>query len=176
MPMSIESVSVGSIMTKGVRTANPSQPFKAVANVMSLYNIGSVVISDAENGLPAGIITEKDIVRIAGTSEVILTQLVASDIMSKPVITINPKGSVKDAIQTMQLRNIRRLPVVDNEKKTMVGIVTDSDIFRAIMRSQTMIITVNQSVIIEQYRPVYERLSEFMLDEMLLPSPRSGNQ
>ena len=104
-----------------------------------------------------------------------MLELLAYDIMSKPVITINAKSSIRDAIQTMQLKNIRRLPVFDNEKKMTVGIVTDKDIFRAIIKSQSMIATVSQSLIIEQYRPVYERLSEFVLTDILLPRT-SGNQ
>ena len=39
-----------------------------------------------------------------------------------------------------------------------------------------MITTVSESIIIEQYRPVYERLSEFMLGEMLLPRSSGNNQ
>lgn len=56
-----------------------------------------------------------------------------------------------------------------------VGIVTDKDIFRAIITSPSMTTTVSESIIIEQYRPVYEQLSEFVLGEMLLPRS-SGNQ
>ncbi len=85
--MSIESVIVDTIMTKDVKTAKPAQTFNSVASIMRQNNIGSVVITETQNNLPAGIITERDVVRIAGTTEVLLTQLVAFDIMSKPVIT-----------------------------------------------------------------------------------------
>ena len=57
----------------------------------------------------------------------------------------------------------------------IIGMVTDKDIFRAIIKNQSMIATVSESLIIEEYRPVYERLSEFVLGEMLLPTSR-GNQ
>src|SRR5215211_8012864 len=102
--MSIESVMVDTIMTKDVKTVKPAQTFKSVASMMSQNNIGSIVIIETENNLPAGIITERDVVRIAGTTEILLAHLVASDIMSKPVITINSKSSIKDAIETMQLK------------------------------------------------------------------------
>ena len=171
--MSIESVTVESIMTKNVKTANEGQSVNAVASIMSENNIGSVVITEREN-IPVGIITERDIVRISGTTEIFMLQLLAHDIMSKPVITINARSSIKDAIQTMQLKNIRRLPVINSEKRMMVGIVTDSDIFRAIMKSQYLLTTVSESIVIEQYKPVYERLSEFMLGEMLLPTTGSN--
>ena len=177
--MSIESVTVESIMTKDVKTANKDQGVNVVASIMSENNIGSVVITEGEDNTPIGIITERDIIRIFGTTKIlkVLTlQLHAHDIMSKPVITINARSSIKDAIQTMQLNNIRRLPIVNSEKRMMVGIVTDSDIFRAIMKSQSLLTTFSESIVIEQYKPVYERLSEFMLGEMLLPTTTNNNQ
>ena len=87
--------------------------------------------------------------------------------MSKPVITIDSRSSLQDAIQTMKMKNIRRLPVVNSEGK-MVGIITDKDIFRAIINSQTLLTSISENVKIE-YRPMYERLSEFVIGEMLLP-------
>ena len=57
--------------------------------------------------------------------------------MSKPVVTINAESSIQDAIQSMKLNNIRRLPVVNREGR-MVGIIADKDIFRAIINSQSL--------------------------------------
>ncbi|AFU58972.1 CBS domain-containing protein [Candidatus Nitrososphaera gargensis Ga9.2] len=96
-----------------------------------------------------------------------MLQMSARDIMSKPVITIDAMGSIRDALQTMELNNIRRLPVIDKEKK-IVGIVTDKDIFRALMRSQSLVASFCESLLVE-YRPVYERLGEFMLGEVPFP-------
>ena len=45
--------------------------------------------------------------------------------MSKPSITISINSSIRDAIQTMQQKNIRGLVIVDKEK--MVGIITDKE-------------------------------------------------
>ena len=56
--------------------------------------------------------------------------------MSTPLITITTANSVKDAIETMQLSNIRRLPVTGNKNNNMAGIVTDKDILRAITNDQ----------------------------------------
>ncbi len=77
---------------------------------------------------------------------------------------------MKDALQEMELHDIRRLPVVDKDK-TMVGIVTDKDIFRALMKSQMLITSFCESLTVE-YKPVYERLSEFMLGEMQTPGDK----
>lgn len=173
--MSIESVPVSNVMVRNVKTAEENQSVNSIAKMMSENNIGSVVIvkSNDVEGL-SGIITERDIVRIAGAAQISsILQLIARDIMSKPVITIDFASSIQDAIQSMKLNNIRRLPVVDREGK-MVGIIADKDIFRAIINSQSLAASISENVAIE-YRPMYERLSEFVLGEMLLPGDSSHN-
>jgi CBS domain-containing protein len=166
--MSMESIRIESVMTKEVKTAKATQTASAVASIMIQNNIGSVVITETENNFPVGIITERDIVRLAGTSQTLMLHLIARDIMSKPVITIDAASSIQDAIQSMKLNNIRRLPVVDREGKKIVGILADKDIFRAIINSQSLAASISENVTIE-YRPMYERLNEFMMGEMLLP-------
>jgi CBS domain-containing protein len=166
--MSMESIRIESVMTKEVKTAKATQTASAVASIMIQNNIGSVVITETENNFPVGIITERDIVRLAGTSQTLMLHLIARDIMSKPVITIDVASSIQDAIQSMKLNNIRRLPVVDREGKKIVGIIADKDIFRAIINSQSLAASISENVTIE-YRPMYERLNEFMMGEMLLP-------
>jgi CBS domain-containing protein len=167
--MSIESITISSVMVRDVKTAKESQTVKAVAKIMADNNIGSVVIVKNANDpdRPVGIVTERDIVRIAGAEKALTLQMPAREVMSKPVITIDAMGSIRDALQTMELNNIRRLPVVDKEKK-MVGIVTDKDVFRALMRSQSLVASFCESFLVE-YKPVYERLGEFMLGEMPFP-------
>ena len=173
--MSIESVRVSDIMVRNIKTAEENQSINTIAKMMSDNNIGSVVIVKSNDvGVLSGIITERDIVRIAGAAQTssTLLQLTARDIMSKPVITIDEGSSIQDAIQSMKLNNIRRLPVVNREGE-MVGIITDKDIFRAIINNQSLVASISENVTIE-YRPVYERFSEFMMGEMLLPRD-SGN-
>jgi CBS domain-containing protein len=174
--MGIESVSVSNIMVRNVKTAEEDQSINAIAKVMSKDNIGTVVIvKTGEIERLAGIITERDIVRIAAAASDKSSstfQLLARDIMSKPVITIDAASSIQDAIESMKLNNIRRLPVVDRERK-MVGIISDKDIFRAILNNQSLVASVSENVIIE-YRPMYERFSEFVMGEMLLPRGSSN--
>lgn len=170
--MSIEAVSVESIMTRGVKCVNERQSVKAVASIMSTNNIGSVIVTENED-VPVGIITETDIVRIAGLTEAFLPHLLAIDIMSKPVIPIYVGSSIQDAIQTMKLNNVRRLPVLDKGAR-MVGIITDKDIFRAIINSQSLVSSIIESATIE-HRPIYQRLSEFMIGEMVLPQGSNAN-
>jgi len=166
--MSIESITVSTVMARNVITAKESQTVKTVARIMTDSHIGSVVIvRNTDANRPVGIITERDIVRIAGAEQALTLQMPVHDIMSKPIIAIAEMSSIKDALQTMELNNIRRLPVVDKEE-IMVGIVTDKDIFKALMKNQSLVASFCENLLVD-YRPVYERLSEFMLGEMPMP-------
>jgi CBS domain-containing protein len=183
--MSIESIPVASLMSKSVKTETSDQNIRAVCKIMNENNIGSVVIvnkgKDQKNGnnndnnnanKPVGIITERDIVRIMGTLEPSLLITPVHELMSKPLITILSNNSIKDAIQTMQVKNIRRLVVVEKEEKdddnnNMVGIITDKDIFRAIMKNQSLIPSILNDELLTQHKPVYEQFSEYWFGDIL---------
>jgi CBS domain-containing protein len=182
--MSIESIPVASLMSKSVKIETSDQNIRAVCKIMNENNIGSVVIvnkgKDQKNGnnndnknvnKPVGIITERDIVRIMGTLEPSLLIRPVHELMSKPLITISPNSSIKDAIQTMQVKNIRRLVVVEKEEKDddniMVGIITDKDIFRAIMKNQSLIPSILNDELLAQHKPVYEQFSEYWFGDIL---------
>ena len=128
--MSIESIPVSSFMTTNIITQPEDQNIRAVSRTMYENNIGSIVIvknnnnKDRDNDInnnnnkqPVGIITERDVVRILGSLEQDLLKIPVRQLMSKPLITISPNSSIKDAMQTMQLKNIRRLVVVEKEEE-----------------------------------------------------------
>ena len=182
--MSIESTPVSSLMTRNVITQTEDQNVHAVSKTMHENNIGSVVIvrnKDRDNDIsssnkPIGIITERDIVRILGLLEPSLLKAPIRALMSKPVITISPDGSIKDAMQTMQLKNIRRLVVVDVEKEgkenkhddnKMIGIITDKDIFRSIMKNQDLIPSFLSQQLPVERKTMYEQFSEYWFDDIL---------
>ncbi|MEW5839640.1 CBS domain-containing protein [Nitrososphaera sp.] len=168
--MSIESMPVSSIMTKQVKTAREGQTIRAVAAMMTEHGIGSIVVTGEDGVSIKGIITERDIVKLVGSPQTSFAAPV-KDVMKKPVVTAHVMTSLRDAIQAMEARNIRRLPVVDSGGK-MVGIVTDKDIFRAIIKSQALLSGILSDNVLVEYKPMYERLSEFMMSEIYLPGGR----
>jgi CBS domain-containing protein len=142
-----EVIPVSEFMTTNVVTANENQSVRYVCKLMCNKKVGSVVIleklseskasSTAKEGTVVGIVTERDYVHLLGFSDMFLVDVPVSEIMSKPLITIKKFASINDAISTMQVKNIRRLPVVDNIGK-MIGIITDKDILKAIMTNQSL--------------------------------------
>jgi len=129
--MSKESELVSTIMSTNVKTATEEETIQTVCKSMYENQIGSiVVVKRTVDGInPIGIITERDIVRQIGSSELFIVQAPIRQIMSTPLVTIRPNSLIRDAIETMRLKNISRLPVIDN-KGIMVGIVTYKDLLK----------------------------------------------
>ena len=57
--------------------------------------------------------------------------------MSRPIITLSPNNSIKDAIRSMQQNNIRRILVM--EQGHIEGILTGKDIFKVIINNRALI-------------------------------------
>ena len=106
-------------MTKNVVTAEASQPVRDILQVMADKGIGCVVIT--EKSCPTGILTERDIVRRILQKDQILG-LQAKEIMTQPLISVTPDTPVIDALNLMSEKNIRRLPVAQDNR--LEGIIT----------------------------------------------------
>jgi CBS domain-containing protein len=120
---------IGQIMSKPVRTVKPDEKLSAAVAVMDNNSIGSVVVLDGETAI--GIITEGDVVKqMLKGAQVLLEP--ARQVMSKPVITGTPDMIVQDAVNLMLENRIRQLPIVEGSK--LVGIVTDRDLMRSVLR------------------------------------------
>jgi CBS domain-containing protein len=168
--MSLESVSISSVMITDVKTAGENQSIQAACNILYKNKIGSVVItknSTSENNeskVPVGIVTERDIVRLVSLPD--NKRLVHEPVhllMRSPLITINPNSSIVEAMQTMQQKDIRRLPVVDNKEK-LLGIVTDKDIFRLILKNQSLLASsaTSDQMLVDQ-QSIYGKFTDYWL-------------
>jgi len=114
---------VKSVMNKNVVIAKKDITLKEATEVMTKLHIGCLVIS--ENQKILGIITSSDILKAIANDKNPNTVL-AEEIMSKNVITIDPDKRIEDAVDLMMKHGIKKLPVVSNDK--IEGIITASDI------------------------------------------------
>ena len=165
---SLETTSVSSFMTRDVKTEKEDQNVLTACRIMHENNIGSVIVvkkDDKNNTNPTGIITERDVVRLIGSLDPSLLHTPLRDMMSKPLITISTNGSVKDAIQLMQQKNIRRLVISDGER--MVGIITDKDLFRSIMNNQELIPSLLGDRLIVEPKTVYDQFGQYWFSDIL---------
>ena len=80
------------------------------------------------NDKPLGIITESDIIKKVVAENLKASDVYVEEIMSSPIIVIDPYSALEEAMKIMGKCNIRRLPVV--EKGKLIGIITHKDISR----------------------------------------------
>jgi len=170
--MSIDSISISSFMSTKIITDTQDQNIFSASKKMDENNIGSVIIVDNEiNKMAVGIITERDVVRILGKLEPWFLSTPLSTLMSKPLITIRSNGSLRDGIQTMYSKNIRRLPVISDKEKSgkIVGIVTDKDIFRMLMKNQNLVQSLlSDNMMSQNIETIHERFAEYWFGDILI--------
>lgn len=170
--MSIDSISVSSFMTTKLVTDTEDQNIFSASKKMDENNVGSVILVDNERDKRAvGIITERDVVRILGKLEPWLLSTPLSAVMSKPLITIRANGSLRDGIQTMYSKNIRRLPVISGKEKTgeIIGIITDKDIVRILIRNQNLIQSLlSDNSLSQNIQTIHERFAEYWFGDTLI--------
>lgn len=114
---------VTELMTTDVETCTPDTTLQEVATRMLELDVGSIPVSD-DNKLH-GIITDRDIVTRGIAAQFSLDTPV-SQILSSNMITGTKDMDVEDAASLMAQNQIRRLPIVENDK--VVGIVALGDI------------------------------------------------
>ena len=117
-------IKVKDVMVKKDRlvTASPDESVKDAAIKMFSRGVGSVLIVDDDKLL--GIFTERDLVKVVASDKPVYTKL--KDVMTTGLITVSPEESLSRAALIMSERNIRHLPVVENDR--LVGIVSARDI------------------------------------------------
>ena len=110
---------VSEIMDKDPAILDLSTSIIEAAKVMRNRGISSVLVSDPQSGIIKGIVTERDILYRVVAEAVGIFKVNIGKIMSSPLITVGKKTSSLDAILLMRKKGMRRLPVIDDDGKTV---------------------------------------------------------
>ena len=113
------------IMTSTVITASEGMLLTDIIKLLLRWHISGLPIVD-DKGKLVGIITEHDVVYFALSGYAADT--VASEVMTKNLVTYSPDTLVVEVINYFAAHRIRRVPVV--EKGEVVGIISRRDIVR----------------------------------------------
>jgi len=111
------------VMTPNPRTVSPSDTIQNAARVMRDEDTGVVPV--VENGRAIGMLTDRDIA-IRAVADGSQPNRPVRDIITSAVVTATPDMSTREAAQLMSEHQIRRLPVVENER--LVGIISLGDL------------------------------------------------
>ncbi|MHC1578087.1 CBS domain-containing protein [ANME-1 cluster archaeon ex4572_4] len=124
MGIEAKTLEVRDVMTPRVVTADEETPLTKVSTEMEVAGIGSVVIT--RQGKPVGIVTERDIALNVIMKDRMPSEVKVKEVMSSPLVTIDPFASVEKACELLAEKRIRRLPVVEAEAEgdRLVGIIS----------------------------------------------------
>ncbi|WP_300513637.1 CBS domain-containing protein [Aliiroseovarius sp.] len=112
----------------GVLTVKPGTKVAAASALLSEKRIGAVIVS--EDGVrPAGILSERDVVRELGSRGSPCLDDVVDNIMTSDLVTCVPSDRAIQVLQVMTEKRFRHMPVMDGDK--MVGVVSIGDVVKA---------------------------------------------
>lgn len=115
---------VRDIMTKEIVMIEGSESTLEAAKLMADRGISSLFV--VKDGVPVGIVTERDFIKKVCAKELAISQVNVEDIMSKILTTAEPETPIEVAVQRMVNHKIRRLPILERGK--IVGIITVTDL------------------------------------------------
>ena len=122
------------ISRKGVSAiaVPPDTPVIEALRIMSEKNIGSVLVMDG--GEYVGIMTERDYSRKVALKGKSSADTKVADIMSTDLPAVSPGDTVEHCMQLMSEKNIRYLPVFENDM--LAGVISMSDVVKETIIAQ----------------------------------------
>jgi CBS domain-containing protein len=117
---------IRNIMTKTIVTIDENKTALEAARLMSERGISSLIVM--KDGMPKGILTERDFIKKVCAKELHISQVKIANIMSKIRTYADPDTPIEVAVQRMVNQRIRRLPII--QEGQVVGIVTVTDLAR----------------------------------------------
>jgi CBS domain-containing protein len=124
--------SVRDTMTSQPTSIDSSQSVVDAARALRDEDVGSLPVTD--QGRLIGVITDRDIV-VRVVAEGRADSATVADALSRNPITVTPEHDLDDALKLMARHQVRRLPVVEDER--LVGIVAQADVALVAKEKQT---------------------------------------
>ncbi len=113
------------VMTRGVECVGPHESVRAAARKMKLYNVGALPV--CEHDRLVGMLTDRDIAIRCDAEGLDPTTCLVRDVMTPGVVYAYEDQPVAEAERIMQVRQIRRLVVLDQNRR-LAGIVSLGDL------------------------------------------------
>jgi len=117
-------------------TAGKDYSLLSVIELMRVYRVGAVVITDPDKK-PLGIITESDVIKAVHESNGNVSMKTAGDVMSSPVICLKPDDTLENASILMSTHRIRRIPVAKDG--VLAGLISYRDLTEDLRKTYYML-------------------------------------
>jgi CBS domain-containing protein len=122
-------MSIGALCNRNVVAVSREMSVVDAARLMRSEHIGDVLVLEdsAEGRIPAGIVTDRDIVVQVVAAGLDPATLKLRDVLVAPLVTADEHESCADTIRLMTLNGVRRMPVVD-QAGCLIGVITLDDL------------------------------------------------
>lgn len=116
------------VMTENPVCCLPTDSVSSAAIKMKDENVGSIpVVESEESGKLIGIVTDRDLAVQVVANNCNTQSTHVADVMTKDVITCYLDDDLQVAVDAMAQHQLRRIPVVDHDKR-IVGIISQADV------------------------------------------------
>jgi CBS domain-containing protein len=116
---------VKDVMTKEVNTCTPKTDLAAVAESIWMRDCGVLPVVD-ERGQVVGMITDRDVCIATGCRRRDPATILVSEVMTRQVYSCSSEADIREALQIMKQKQVRRLPVIDSAGK-LCGVLSLND-------------------------------------------------
>lgn len=125
---------VRDLMTRDPILVDADTPLPKVADLIERADVSGLPVVDAQGDL-VGVISRTDLIRARATDDLWSRWpgLAARHLMTQPALTVSAETPVPEAIRRMESEHVHRLVVVADDGRTPIGIISTTDVVRAIV-------------------------------------------
>ncbi len=128
---------VADLMTRDPVSVRGDTSLGEAAQLLEANHISGLPVVDAEGAL-IGVLSQTDLVRVRATQHLWSNWpgLAVRHLMSSPALTVSASASLEEVAQTLEQRHVHRLVVLADDGRTPIGIISTSDLIRAMARGE----------------------------------------
>jgi CBS domain-containing protein len=172
-------LTVGELMSEKLERISTISSAQEASKKMRDKNVSSLIVIEANNNKPMGIVTERDLVRKACVRDIGTGNIPIKDIMSTlPLVAIDSRSPIEAAANTMIQNKVRHLLVInDNDINKIAGIITPTDFVGYLKENLNMDNELNAKLLEFLREPRGEDVVQELEQEGRLPkSSQTGGQ
>lgn len=126
-------ITIGTICERDVICAGAETTVQAAAKLMRRHHVGCIVIIEpsGERRIPAGIVTDRDIVMEVSALDLDPNVITIGDICTPKLEVVREGEGLLETAEIMRSKGVRRLPVVGDHGE-LTGIISIDDLFEAL--------------------------------------------
>jgi CBS domain-containing protein len=127
------------IMTREPICVSQEDTVQRAAQLMQEHDIGPIpVVDDTRGGRLLGIVTDRDLTLKVVAPGRPPARTRVGDVMTRSPVTCRPEDDVDRATAAMEEHQVRRIPIVDGESGTLVGIIAQADVATRVKDPRTV--------------------------------------